>query len=97
VPAPVVDEAGPLQFQAVTLDHDAYLGRLVIGRVARAGDLAVIAGVDSIEVGDTLCAPDHLEALPRIAVDPPTAGRASDPTAGSRPVGGRLHGRRADG
>ena len=112
-PPPAVDEAGPLQFQAVTLDHDPYLGRLVIGRVARgrlvrgamvtlvpangeaesfrvtkllgarglvrvelaearAGDLAVIAGVDSIEVGDTLCAPDRLEPLPRIAVDPPT-------------------------
>jgi GTP-binding protein len=112
-PAPVVDLEGPLQFQAVTLDHDDYLGRLVIGRVARgclrrgslitrvpetgppetfrvtkllgargltrveldeapAGDLAVIAGVDSIEVGDTICAPEALEPLPRIAIDPPT-------------------------
>ena len=112
-PAPVVDQTAPMQFQAVTLDHDDYLGRLVIGRVARgtlrrgslitripekgppetfrvtkllgarglvrveldeaqAGDLAVIAGVDSIEVGDTLCSPDLLEALPRIAIDPPT-------------------------
>jgi GTP-binding protein len=112
-PAPLVDVEGPLQFQAVTLDHDPYLGRLVIGRVARgrlrrgqvvtrlardgeaesfrvtkllgarglqrvelpealAGDLAVIAGVDSIEIGDTLCDPDHPEALRRIAVDPPT-------------------------
>jgi GTP-binding protein len=112
-PAPRVDVDAPVQFQAVTLDHDDYLGRLVIGRVARgslrrgalitrvpesgppetfrvtkllgarglsrveldeapAGDLAVIAGVDSIEVGDTLCAPDRLEPLPRIAIDPPT-------------------------
>jgi len=112
-PAPIVDLEAPLQFQAVTLDHDAYIGRLVIGRVARgrlargqivtrvsregdqesfrvtkllgarglqrtelpeahAGDLAVIAGVDSIEIGDTLCDPEHIEALPRIDVDPPT-------------------------
>jgi GTP-binding protein len=112
-PAPVVDIEGPLQFQAVTLDYDDYLGRLVIGRVARgclrrgslitripeegppetfrvtkllgargltrveldeapAGDLAVIAGIDSIEVGDTICAPGTLEPLPRIAIDPPT-------------------------
>jgi GTP-binding protein len=111
-PPPVVDIEGPLQFQAVTLDHDPYVGRLVIGRVARgtlkrgamvsrvsedgtvqtfrvtkllgsrgltraeldeahAGDLAVIAGLDAIEVGDTLCDPDHLEPLPRIAIDPP--------------------------
>ena len=113
VPPPVVDVDAPLQFQAVTLDHDAFLGRLVIGRVARgrlqrgslvtrvdrsgatetfrvtkllgarglgrveldealAGDLAVVAGVESIEVGDTLCDPDRIEPLPRIEVDPPT-------------------------
>jgi GTP-binding protein len=112
-PSPLVDLEGPLQFQAVTLDHDPYLGRLVIGRVARgalrrgamvtrldrsgesetfrvtkllgarglrrteldealAGDLAVVAGLDSIEIGDTLCDPDQPEALPRIEVDPPT-------------------------
>jgi GTP-binding protein len=112
-PAPEVDADGPLQFQAVTLDYDEFLGRLVIGRVERgrlergatvvrvpeagvpeafrvtkllgarglqridleaalAGDLAVIAGVDSIEIGDTICAPDGLEALPRIHIDPPT-------------------------
>jgi GTP-binding protein len=112
-PAPEVDLDGPLQFQAVTLDYDEFVGRLVIGRVERgrlergamvvrlpeagepetfrvtkllgarglrrveldyalAGDLAVIAGIDSIEIGDTLCAPDALEALPRIHIDPPT-------------------------
>ncbi|MEM7410774.1 MAG: translational GTPase TypA [Myxococcota bacterium] len=113
VPAPVVDTEAPLQFQAVTLGYDSYLGRLVIGRVSRgrlvrgesvarvaedgsserfrvtkllgarglerveleeagAGELAVLAGVDSIEIGDTVCAPDALEPLPRISVDPPT-------------------------
>jgi GTP-binding protein len=112
-PAPRVDLEGPLQFQAVTLGYDDYLGRLIIGRVARgrlergasvvrvtakgaderfrvtkllgarglerveldhagAGELAVLAGVDSIEIGDTICTPDHPEPLPRIRVDPPT-------------------------
>ena len=112
-PPPCVDVEGPLQFQAVTLDYDAYLGRLVIGRVCRgrlvrgaaavrvgasgqpiafrvtkllgarglerreldaalAGELAIIAGVESIEIGDTVCDPAVPEALPRIAVDPPT-------------------------
>ena len=112
-PAPVVDELGPLQFLAVTLGYDDYLGRLVIGRVARgtlrrgqqvvrlgaggvaetfrvtkllgarglerveleqagAGELCVIAGVDSIEIGDTIADPDAREALPRIEIDPPT-------------------------
>jgi GTP-binding protein len=113
VPPPRVDVSGPLQFQAVTLDWDSFLGRLVIGRVergellrgsvvarlgadgeletfrvtkllmprglsrsecerAQAGDIAIIAGVDSIEIGDTVCDPDHPDPLPRIAVDPPT-------------------------
>ncbi|MDH3211477.1 MAG: translational GTPase TypA [Myxococcales bacterium] len=112
-PAPVVDSEGPLRFQAVTLGYDAYLGRLVIGRVERgalrrgewvlrlgaegaaesfrvtklfgtrgldrveleeatAGDIAIIAGVDTIEIGDTICSPTAPDPLPRIAIDPPT-------------------------
>jgi GTP-binding protein len=112
-PAPNVDVEGPLQFQAMTLGYDEFLGRLVIGRVVRgklrrgasvvrvdadgrshgfrvsklfgalgidrveideaaAGELCMIAGVDSIEIGDTVCEPDHAEALPRVTVDPPT-------------------------
>jgi GTP-binding protein len=39
---------------------------------ARAGDIAMIAGVDTIEVGDTICAPGAPEPLARIAIDPPT-------------------------
>ncbi len=141
-PAPRVDLEAPLQFQAVTLDYDEYLGRLVIGRVQRgrlergarvlrlpgegspdafrvtkllgfrglervdlacaeAGDIAIIAGVDTIEVGDTICHPDSPEALPRIHVDPPTVRVTlsvnSSPFAGrdgrfltSRQIGERL-------
>jgi GTP-binding protein len=113
VPAPRVDLEGPLQFQAVTLGYDNYLGRLVIGRVergrlsrgetvvrlsadgstesfrvtkllgarglervelteAQAGEIAVIAGVDSIEIGDTVADSKRPEALSRISIDPPT-------------------------
>jgi GTP-binding protein len=112
-PAPNVDTEGPLQFQAVTLGWDNYVGRLVIGRVERgrilrtktvvrvpaegapesfrvtklfgtrgidrveleqatAGDIVILAGVDSIEVGDTICDTDTPESLPRIAIDKPT-------------------------
>jgi GTP-binding protein len=39
---------------------------------ARAGDIVIVAGVDSIDVGDTVCAPGHPDPLPRIAIDPPT-------------------------
>jgi len=112
-PAPEVDLEGPLQFQAMTLGYDEFVGRLVIGRVARgrlvrgapvvrvdrsggterfritklfgthglerrdietasAGDLVILAGVEKVELGDTICDPDHPEALPRVEVDPPT-------------------------
>jgi GTP-binding protein len=110
---PTVDIDGPLQFQAVTLGYDDFVGRLVIGRVERgrllrnatvvrvlgsgktesfrvtklfgtrgldrvefdeaiAGDIVMLAGLDSIEIGDTICDPAHPDPLPRIAIDPPT-------------------------
>ncbi len=39
---------------------------------AVAGDIAILAGVDTIGIGDTVCDPQSPEALPRIAIDPPT-------------------------
>ncbi len=113
VPAPNLDPDEGLQFQAVTLGYDDYVGRLVIGRIERgrlrrgdsvvrlgrdgakesfrvtklfttrglerveceeaiAGQIIILAGNDSIEVGDTICNPGKLEALPRIEIDPPT-------------------------
>ncbi len=112
-PAPDVDVEGPLQFQAVTLSYDEYVGRLVIGRMERgrlfrgstvlrlgadgvqdtfrvtklftarglerveceeaeAGQIVIIAGNDSIEIGDTICPLGKPDPLPRIKIDPPT-------------------------
>ena len=112
-PPPKVDVEGALQFQAVTLGWDPYVGRLVIGRVERgrivrsrnvvcvpaegrpelfrvtklfgtrgidrieldegqAGDIVILAGVDKIQVGDTICDPETIDPLPRITIDPPT-------------------------
>jgi GTP-binding protein len=110
---PLVDLDGPMQFQAVTLGYDEFLGRLVIGRVVRgkltrgvpvvrvpehgpldsfritklfvtkglervetdlaqAGDIAILAGIDEVEIGDTVADPRDPTPLPRIAIDPPT-------------------------
>ena len=59
------------------------------------GEIAVIAGVDSIEVGDTICDCDHPERLPRIAIDPPTTGHTASDACGiivaAALVGGFLH------
>ena len=67
----VTESGTPQTFRVTKLLGARGLSRVELDE-ARAGDLAVIAGVDSIEVGDTLCDPDHLEPLPRIAIDPPT-------------------------
>ncbi|MEE2703204.1 MAG: translational GTPase TypA [Myxococcota bacterium] len=142
IPEPDAVLEGPLQFQAVTLDFDEFLGRLVIGRVARgtlerganvvrlpetgppeafrvtkllgtrglersecerahAGEIVFIAGINHIEVGDTICDPETPEPLPRIPIDPATVSvRVSantSPFAGregrfltSRQIGDRL-------
>jgi GTP-binding protein len=37
-----------------------------------AGDIVILAGVDDIQIGDTICDPDAIDPLPRITVDPPT-------------------------
>ena len=49
--------------------HD--LGRIEIEE-AEAGDIVGIAGFSDIQIGETLCDPNNIEALPLIKVDEPT-------------------------
>ena len=114
VPEPKCDDSAPVQFQAATLEHDDFVGRIAIGRVWRgrlrigdrlrvvhpdrtdspfavvktlfrteglarvaaetvgAGDIAVVAGIEELGIGDTLCHPEHLDARPAITIDEPT-------------------------
>ena len=111
---PQVDHGGPVQFQAVTIDHDDFVGRLGIGRVWRGklelgsrlslchpdrpkpiaatvknlyryeglnkvavdvvegGDIAVVAGIEELSIGDTLSPLDEPDPLPAIDLDEPT-------------------------
>ncbi|MGN7386947.1 translational GTPase TypA [Sporosarcina sp. SAFN-015] len=39
---------------------------------AYAGDLIAISGMEDIDVGETVCPVDHLEALPELHIDEPT-------------------------
>ena len=39
---------------------------------AEAGDIVMISGIEQVNIGVTLCAPEALEALPPIRVDEPT-------------------------
>ena len=40
--------------------------------VAEAGDIVLISGIDQVNIGVTLCDPEHIDALTPIAVDEPT-------------------------
>jgi len=64
-------EGSPESFRVTKLFGTRGVDRVDVAE-ARAGDIVIVAGVDSIDVGDTVCDPGHPEPLPRIAIDPPT-------------------------
>ena len=39
---------------------------------AEAGDIVALTGIEAPNVSDTLCDPDHVEAMPQLSVDEPT-------------------------
>ncbi len=39
---------------------------------AHSGDIVVVAGMPDVSIGDTLCDPEHIEALPSIPIEEPT-------------------------
>jgi GTP-binding protein len=47
------------------------LGRIETDEV-HAGDLCAVVGLESVDIGDTICRPDAVEALPPVTVDEPT-------------------------
>jgi GTP-binding protein len=53
------------------LFHFEGLTRVPVDEVG-AGDIVAIAGLDDVDIGDTLCNPDKIELMPRVKVDAPT-------------------------
>ncbi len=47
--------------------------------VAEAGDIIAITGIDPLDISDTLCDPDNVEALPALSVDEPTISMTFQP------------------
>ena len=39
---------------------------------AQAGDIICITGIDKLNISDTICSPEKIEALPPLSVDEPT-------------------------
>ncbi len=52
------------------------LGFLGLERIeveqAQAGDIIAFTGIDELNISDTICDPEHIEALPALSVDEPT-------------------------
>jgi GTP-binding protein len=53
----------------------------------RAGDIAVLSGIDEVRIGDTISNAQNRNALPRIRVDEPTVSMAF--TINDSPLGGK--------
>ena len=60
--------------QRVTALYVFVAGRQVPVEALAAGDIAVLAGIEDVRIGDTLTAVDDPRPLPRITVDEPTVG-----------------------
>ena len=54
---------------------------------ALAGDIIAITGIDPLDISDTLCDPDNVEALPALSVDEPTISMTFQPN--TSPFAGR--------
>jgi GTP-binding protein len=62
-----------LPLRVTKLQTYAGLSLLDVGKV-EPGDIAVLAGIDDVQIGDTICTRAEPAALPRISVDEPTVG-----------------------
>ncbi|MBU2709607.1 translational GTPase TypA [Zooshikella harenae] len=72
MPVKLVSSEGQ-QRNAKVLNVMGYLGlERVDTTEASAGDIVCITGIDGLNISDTLCHPDHPEALPPLTVDEPT-------------------------
>ena len=54
---------------------------------ASAGDIVALSGLDPLAISDTICDPEHVEALPALTVDEPTISMTFQPN--SSPFAGR--------
>ncbi len=64
-------EGKPKTFKVTSLQIFAGLGMASV-ESAQAGEIVIISGFENGDIGDTLCAPEKPEVLPRIEVEPPT-------------------------
>lgn len=69
----VVKSADGKERKGKVLNVKGYLGlEQVETQLASAGEIVCINGIDGLSISDTLCDPEHVEALPALSVDEPT-------------------------
>ena len=84
----------------VCLNEDGYINPLRVTRLqvyeginlkevdmVEAGDIAILAGIEDVYIGDTICTRENPKALPRITVDEPTVSMRF--MANTSPLSGR--------
>ena len=62
------------------------LQRIEVDQVV-AGDIVALAGIEEVQIGETIADPDHPDALPRLTVDEPTVSVTFSPN--TSPFAGR--------
>ncbi len=69
----VIHSSNGKERKGKVLNVKGYLGlERVDVEEAKAGDIVCINGIDGLSISDTLCDPDHVEAMPALSVDEPT-------------------------
>jgi GTP-binding protein len=82
-----IDESGQVSPLKVVKLQNYQGNKLTDTDVAEPGDIIVLAGVDDVRIGDTICDRAAPKALPRITVDEPTV--AMKFTINTSPLAGR--------
>ena len=72
MPVVVIDKDGDKR-KAKIGQVKTYMGlHQVDAESAEAGDIICVTGIEELNISDTICDPDHPEALPALSVDEPT-------------------------
>ena len=78
-PVKIIDREGKVRSGRV-LQVLGFHGLVRVERdEAEAGDIIAITGIDPLDISDTLCDPDNVEALPALSVDEPTISMTFQP------------------
>ena len=73
-------------FKVTNIEVYDKLGTIAIDQ-AHAGEIVIIAGLEKAQIGDTISSPDHLDAIKRIDVEPPTV--SINVSVNTSPLSGR--------